>query len=79
MPRAASPKRVREYKKIEEELEKQGGCKGREKEVAARIVNKERAKVGETKKWRQRKRKDSWVNGAVDTGQGKDIPWAQFF
>jgi hypothetical protein len=50
MPRGASPKREREYKKIEKELEKAGRYKGREKEVAARIVNKQRAKAGETKK-----------------------------
>jgi len=30
--------------------EKEGRYKGREKEVAARIVNKQRAKAGETKK-----------------------------
>jgi hypothetical protein len=50
MPRGASPKREREYKKIEQKLEKEGRYKGREKEVAARIVNKQRAKSGETKK-----------------------------
>ena len=50
MPRGASPKREREYKKIEKQLEKEGRYKGREKEVAARIVNKQRAKAGETKK-----------------------------
>jgi hypothetical protein len=50
MPRGASPKREREYKKIEKKLEKEGRYKGREKEVAARIVNKQRAKAGETKK-----------------------------
>jgi hypothetical protein len=49
MPRGASPTREREYKKIEKELEKEGRYKGREKEVAARIVNKQRAKAGETK------------------------------
>ena len=50
MPRGASPKREREYKKIEHKLEKEGRYKSREKEVAARIVNKQRAKKGETKK-----------------------------
>jgi hypothetical protein len=48
MPRGASPKREREYKKIEHKFEKEGRYKGREKEVAA--VNKQRAKKGETKK-----------------------------
>jgi len=50
MPRGASPKREREYKKIEKKFEKEGRYKGREEEVAARIVNKQRAKAGETKK-----------------------------
>jgi len=50
MPRGASPRREREYKKIEKKFEKEGRYKGREEEVAARIVNKQRAKAGETKK-----------------------------
>jgi hypothetical protein len=50
MPRGASPKREREYKKIEKKFEKEGRYQGREEEVAARIVNKQRAKAGETKK-----------------------------
>jgi hypothetical protein len=49
MPRGASPKREREYKEIEHKFEKEGRYKGREKEVAARIVNKQRAQAGETK------------------------------
>jgi hypothetical protein len=44
MPRGASPKRERQYKKIEQKLEKEGRYKGREEEVAARIVNKQRAR-----------------------------------
>jgi hypothetical protein len=57
MPRGVSPKREREYKKIEKEIEEKGRYKGREKEVAARIVNKQRAKTGETKKPTSAKRK----------------------
>jgi hypothetical protein len=49
MPRGASPKREREYQEIEKKFEKEGRYKGREKEVAARIVNKQRAEHGETK------------------------------
>ena len=49
MPRGASPKREREYREIEHRFEKEGRYKGREKEVAARIVNKQRSKAGETK------------------------------
>ena len=49
MPRGASPKREREYKMLEHKFEKSGRYRGRAKEVAARIVNKQRARSGETK------------------------------
>ncbi|GGB99259.1 hypothetical protein [Pseudoduganella buxea] len=49
MPRGASPKREREYDKLEKQFEKEGRYKGREEEVAARIVNKQRKEYGETK------------------------------
>ncbi len=49
MPRGSSPKREREYKEIEKKIEKEHRYPGREKEVAARIVNKQRAQHGETK------------------------------
>jgi hypothetical protein len=49
MPAGASPKREHEYKEIEKKFEKEGRYPGREKEVAARIVNKQRAEHGETK------------------------------
>jgi len=50
MPTGVSPKREREYKKIERKFKKEGRYKGREEEVASRIVNKQRAAAGETKK-----------------------------
>jgi hypothetical protein len=49
MPRGASPKREREYDKLETEFKKEHRYPGREEEVAARIVNKQRAEHGETK------------------------------
>lgn len=49
MPRGSSPKREREYREIEKKFEKEGRYKGREEEVAARIVNKQRREAGETK------------------------------
>lgn len=49
MPIGASPKREREYKKIERQFKKDGRYKGREEEVASRIVNKQRSEKGETK------------------------------
>jgi hypothetical protein len=49
MPKGASPKREHEYKELEHKFEQEGRYKGREEEVAARIVNKQRAESGETK------------------------------
>jgi hypothetical protein len=49
MPRGANPKREREYRELEHRFKQEGRYKGREEEVAARIVNKQRAQYGETK------------------------------
>lgn len=49
MPAGSSQKREREYQELEKEFKKEGRYKGREEEVAARIVNKQRAQAGETK------------------------------
>jgi hypothetical protein len=51
MPRGASPKREHEYQKLERQFKKEGRYKGREEEVASRIVNKQRAESGETEKY----------------------------
>ncbi len=56
MPRGASPKREHEYEELKERFEEEGRYKGREEEVAARIVNKQRAKSGETKEEKKLKR-----------------------
>ena len=56
MPRGASPKREREYEKLKDEFHEQGRYKGREDEVAARIVNKQRREYGETKGEKQKDR-----------------------
>ena len=56
MPRGASPKREREYKELKSEFRKEGRYKGREEEVASRIVNKQRAQYGETKKAKRQER-----------------------
>lgn len=55
MPRGASPKREREYNELKHRFEKSHRYPGREEEVAARIVNKQRHQYGET---RGEKRKD---------------------
>jgi hypothetical protein len=49
MPRGSSPKRERQYEHIKESAEKRGASTGRAKEIAARTVNKERARSGEAK------------------------------
>ena len=50
MPQQAwSDKRERQYEHIKESERKQGRSLKRAKEIAARTVNKERAKKGETK------------------------------
>ena len=56
MPRGVESKREREYEEMKEEFEKQGRYKGREEEVAARIVNKQRAEHSETRDARERDR-----------------------
>lgn len=48
MPRGASPKRERGYEELIHKFQESGRYKGRQKEVAARIVNKQRAEYGET-------------------------------
>ena len=50
MPQSAwSNKRERQYEHIKESEKKQGRSTSRAKEIAARTVNKERARSGETK------------------------------
>jgi len=49
MPAGSSPKRERQYEHIKEGIEKRGGSEKRATEIAARTVNKERARAGESK------------------------------
>jgi len=56
MPRGASPKREKEYEHLKEKFEEEGRYKGREQEVAARIVNKQRSEYGETKEDKEKDR-----------------------
>jgi hypothetical protein len=48
-PRGVSAKRKRQYQKIKQSAAKRGKSAGRAKEIAARTVNKQRRKSGETK------------------------------
>ncbi|MET7386183.1 plasmid stabilization protein [Streptomyces sp. NPDC005529] len=49
MPAGSSPKRERQYEHVKESAEKRGESTGRAKEIAARTVNKERARAGESR------------------------------
>ncbi|MFH8469963.1 plasmid stabilization protein [Streptomyces sp. NPDC017991] len=49
MPQGSNAKRERQYEHIKEGAEKRGTSTGRAKEIAARTVNKERARAGESK------------------------------
>jgi hypothetical protein len=48
------PKRKRQYKKVLSSIKREGRYRGRQKEVAARIVNKTRRQKGETRRRRGR-------------------------
>ena len=49
MPAGSSPKRERQYEHIRDSAKKRGASASRAKEIAARTVNKERARSGEAK------------------------------
>lgn len=55
-PAGTNKKRKREYEKLKREFEQTGRYPGREEEVAARIVNKQRRQYGETRAERARDR-----------------------
>ena len=67
MPNAWSNKRERQYEHIEEGLERRGTPKRRAKEIAARTVNKERARTGEAKT-SSRRTKEQLYNEAKRLG-----------
>lgn len=49
-----SPKRKRQYEHIKQSAKKRGRSTRRAKEIAARTVNKQRRKAGQTKKQRSK-------------------------
>lgn len=49
MPRGSSPKRERQYEHIKESAQERGVGEDRAEEIAARTVNKERARSGESR------------------------------
>jgi hypothetical protein len=49
MPQGSNKKRERQYEHIKEGLKERGRSEGTAEEIAARTVNKERARAGESK------------------------------
>jgi len=56
MPAGSSPRREAEYRKLEHRFKQEERYKGREEEVASRIVNKQRSQYGETQEEQQKDR-----------------------
>jgi plasmid stabilization system protein ParE len=73
MPNAWSNKRERQYKHIEESLEDRGTAKKKAKEIAARTVNKERARAGEARTSSRLSRTDlsSGHRGGIRSGTNR--------
>ncbi|KOG29257.1 hypothetical protein [Streptomyces resistomycificus] len=76
MPRGSSPKRERQYEHIKESAEDRGESTGRAKEIAARTVNKERARSGESKTAGRTSTQDmsSGKRGGQRSGKGSQGP-----
>ncbi|MFE2261599.1 plasmid stabilization protein [Streptomyces griseosporeus] len=76
MPRGSSPKRERQYEHIKKSAEERGESTGRAKEIAARTVNKERARSGESKTASRTSTQDmsSGKRGGQRSGKGSQGP-----
>ncbi|MFF3333142.1 plasmid stabilization protein [Streptomyces sp. NPDC002888] len=76
MPRGSSSKRERQYEHIKESAQDRGESTGRAEEIAARTVNKERARSGESKTASRTSTQDmsSGKRGGQRSGQGSQGP-----
>ncbi|KUN80434.1 hypothetical protein [Streptomyces griseoruber] len=76
MPRGASPKRERQYEHIKESARDRGESPRRAEEIAARTVNKERARSGESKTASRTSTEDisSGRRGGLRSGKGAQGP-----
>ncbi|MFF8593797.1 plasmid stabilization protein [Streptomyces sp. NPDC015220] len=76
MPRGSSSKRERQYEHIKESAQDRGESTGRAKEIAARTVNKERARSGESKTASRSSTQDmsSGKRGGQRSGRGSEGP-----
>ncbi|MEI5034317.1 plasmid stabilization protein [Streptomyces sp. S1A(2023)] len=77
MPAGSSKKRERQYEHIKESQEEQGAPKSRAEEIAARTVNKQRARSGESKtasKTSTQDRKSAYERGGERSHKGAQGP-----
>jgi hypothetical protein len=73
MPKAWSAKRERQYEHIKDSLEERGTSEDKAEEIAARTVNKERARKGEAKTSSRLSREDisSGRRGGLRSGTNR--------
>ncbi|MEV1048276.1 plasmid stabilization protein [Streptomyces sp. NPDC049916] len=77
MPAGSNKKRERQYEHIKESQEERGVPEGRAKEIAARTVNKERARAGEAKTASRaslRDKKSAYQRGGERSHRGAQGP-----
>ncbi|MFI6208219.1 plasmid stabilization protein [Streptomyces sp. NPDC051041] len=76
MPRGSNPERERQYEHVERSAEERGANTGRAKEMAARTVNKERARSGESRTASRSSKQDapSGKRGGRRSGGGSGGP-----
>lgn len=76
MPRGSSPKRERQYEHIKDSAKRRGEGTARAEEIAARTVNKERARSGEAKTASKSSTQDmsSSRRGGLRSHRGADGP-----
>ncbi|GAB3109234.1 hypothetical protein GCM10027160_08260 [Streptomyces calidiresistens] len=76
MPAGSNAKRERQYEKIKQSQLDQGRGEKRAKEIAARTVNKERARAGEARESSRESREDisSGRRGGLRSGHGPGGP-----
>lgn len=77
MPAGSNAKRERQYEHIKESQEERGTSEGRSKEIAARTVNKERARSGEARtasKTSTQDKKSAYRRGGERSHQGAQGP-----
>ncbi len=74
MPKAWSAKRERQYEHIKDSLEDSGSSEDKAEEIAARTVNKERARAGEAKESSRLSREDisSGRRGGLRSGTSRE-------